>query len=66
MNVAVSSRPKPIPIALHETVTRRDFEPNWGPDDVHAVRAVAYLMNGIFLTALVMYSTITIFAWIGS
>jgi len=42
------------------------FEPNFGPEDMHAIKAIAYIMNGIFVVALVMYSTITFFAWIGS
>ena len=41
-------------------------EPNWGPEDMHAIKAVAYIMNGIFTVALVMYGTITLFAWLGS
>jgi hypothetical protein len=42
-----------------------EFEPNWGPEDMHAIKAIAYLMTGIFAVALVMYSTITLFAWLG-
>jgi hypothetical protein len=41
-------------------------EPNFGPEDMHAIKAIAYIMNGIFAGALVMYSTITFFAWLGS
>jgi hypothetical protein len=41
-------------------------EPNWGPEDMHAIKAIAYIMNGIFAAALIMYGTITLFAWIGS
>jgi hypothetical protein len=42
------------------------FEPNFGPEDMHAIKAIAYIMNGIFAVALVMYGTITLFAWLGS
>ena len=42
------------------------FEPNFGPEDMHAIKAIAYIMNGIFAVALVMYSTITLFAWLGA
>jgi hypothetical protein len=41
-------------------------EPTFGPEDMHAINAIAYIMNGIFVVALVMYSTITFFAWLGS
>jgi hypothetical protein len=40
------------------------LEPNFGPEDMHAIKAIAYIMNGIFAIALVMYSTITLFAWL--
>lgn len=39
-------------------------EPNFGPEDMHAIKAIAYLMNGIFTVAAVMYCTITLFTWI--
>ncbi len=42
------------------------IEPNSGPEDMHAIKAIAYIMNGIFTAALLMYGTITLFAWIGS
>ena len=57
--------------SAREAVTARavlpaGVEPNWGPEDMHAIKAIAYLMIGIFTIALMMYGTITFFAWLGS
>ncbi len=41
------------------------LDPNWGPEAKHAIKAIASMVNGIFAAALIMYSTITLFAWIG-
>lgn len=41
------------------------FEPNFGADDLHAIKVIAYMMIGIFLYALVVYGVITLFAWLG-
>jgi hypothetical protein len=41
-----------------------DFEPNFGPEDLHAIKAIAYIMNGIFGVALLMYGTMAVFAWL--
>jgi hypothetical protein len=42
------------------------FEPNFGPEDMHAIKAIAFIMNAIFVIALVMYSAITLWAWLES
>ena len=39
-----------------------DLEPNFGPSDLHAIRAIFALMVSIFLAALVMYGTIALWA----
>ena len=41
-------------------------EPNFGPSDMHAIKVIACLMNGIFVAALAMYGTIALFIWLGS
>jgi hypothetical protein len=55
----------PLPRAARQ-VPVEVFEPNFGPEDMHAIKAIAYIMNSIFVAALLMYSIITLFAWLGS
>jgi hypothetical protein len=65
MSVETLERPRTIKIqSVHESHV--DDEPNWGNEDMHAIKVIAYLMIGIFSVALVMYGTITLFAWLGS
>ena len=66
------SEPK-AQVAVEQSTTERTevvaFEaesaphPNFGPDDVYAIKSIAYIMNGIFVIALVLYSTITLTAF---
>ena len=71
MSVETLERPRTIKIesvrrmAPRATESIHAAEPNFGPEDMHAIKAIAYIMNGIFAVALVMYSTITLFAWLG-
>jgi hypothetical protein len=69
MATELLERPRTIPIqsaSPNRPASSADVEPNFGPEDMHAIRVIAYLMIGIFSVALVMYGTITIFAWLGS
>jgi hypothetical protein len=65
MAVETLERPQTISIRAADE-SRGSDEANWGPEDLHAIKAIAYIMNGIFSVALVMYGTITLFAWLGS
>jgi hypothetical protein len=42
-----------------------EIEPNFGADDFHAIKVIAYMMIAIFLYAFVVYGVITLFAWLG-
>jgi hypothetical protein len=61
--IKVDSIPRTAPRMVQSTSV---VEPNFGPEDMHAIKAIAYIMNAIFAAALVMYGTITLFAWLGS
>jgi hypothetical protein len=51
------------PAAPTSRVTReRDFEPNFGPQDMLAIRAIFGIMVGIFTAALVLYASIALVA----
>jgi hypothetical protein len=66
MATELLDRPPTIHIRAARPTSSIDVEPNFGPEDMHAIRVIAYLMTGIFTVALVMYGTITFFAWLGS
>ena len=60
-------QPKIIRIeSVHGSAEKVRFEPNFGPSDMHAIKAIALIMIGIFSAALVMYGTITLLAFLGS
>ena len=70
MASATLERPETISIATVARTSPRTaphvkVEPNFGPEDMHAIKAIAFIMTGIFLVALLMYTTITLFAWLG-
>lgn len=66
MTTETLDRPGTIRIESSRPSGSTEFEPNFGPSDMHAITAIAGLMIGIFTVALVMYGTITLFAWLGS
>ena len=66
MTTETLDRPQTINIQASRQATPCDVEPNFGPEDMHAIRAIFGLMVGIFTAALVMYGTITFFVWLGS
>ena len=65
MTTGTLARPRTTPMQSAHHTTPGDFEPNFGPEDMHAIKAIAYLMNGIFAAAAVMYGTIALLAWLG-
>ena len=65
MTTETLERPQTISMHSAHRPTPTGFEPNFGPEDMHAIKAIAYLMNGIFAAAAVMYGTISLLAWLG-
>ena len=51
---------------VREAARDEESEPNFGPSDMHAIKVIACLMNGIFVAALAMYGTIALFVWLGT
>ena len=63
MTTQTLERPETIPIQKARQTASTPDEPNFGPQDMHAIRAIFGIIVGIFAVALVMYSTITFCAW---
>jgi hypothetical protein len=63
MSVQTQERPRIADVGSYRMTEPTPFEPNFGPEDMHAIRAIFGIMVGIFTGALVMYATITICVW---
>jgi len=63
MSVQTLERPRIADVGSYQEAEPNEVEPNFGPEDMHAIRAVFGIMVGIFTGALVMYATITICVW---
>ena len=63
MPVQILERPKIAEVKNFSKAESNQFEPNFGPEDMHAIRAIFGIMVGIFTAALVMYATIAICVW---
>jgi hypothetical protein len=50
------------PLAARLNDLTGTVERNFGPEDMHAINAIAYIMNGILVLALVLYGAIIICA----
>lgn len=66
MEMQTIERPRSIPIKPVRLARPAEFEPNFGPEDMHAIKAIVYIMNGIFVLALLMYSAIAAAAYFRS
>jgi hypothetical protein len=63
MPIQILERPKTAEVKYVREAKSDQFEPNFGPEDMHAIRAIFGIMVGILTVALVMYATITICVW---
>ena len=65
MSVETLERPQSIPMTRVAHTKLDQPEPNFGPEDMHAIRAIAFIMNGIFLFALALYAALAVAAGFG-
>jgi hypothetical protein len=62
MATVLLERPRTIRIRPARTPSSTGVEPNFGPDDMHAIRAIFGIMVAILTVALVMYGAIALLA----